>query len=89
MKDRIDVRHSSTVPVSGRPARPDAKTTAERSKAYRAGLKADGYKAVKCHLKPDAMAYLEALRKIHGVTLSDAISMALAAAIRGDALPLR
>lgn len=89
MKDPVDVRHSSTGRTPGRPAKLDAKTTAERARDYRARLKADGLKAVKCHLPPEAIAYLEALRKIHGVTLADAVSMALAAVIRGETLPLR
>lgn len=89
MKDPVDVRHSSTGRMPGRPAKPDAKTTAERAKDYRNRQKASGLREVKCVLPPEAIAYLEALRKIHDVSISDAISMALRAAIRGEILPLR
>jgi hypothetical protein len=73
----------------GRPAKPDAMTTAERSMAYRDRQKASGLVAVKCYLAPDAMAYLGALCAIHRITLSEAVALALAAALRGEPLPAR
>lgn len=89
MRDPIDVRHSPTGRTPGRPAKPDAKTPAERAKDYRDRQKACGLKEVKCALPPETIAYLEALRKIHDFTLSDAITMAVMAVFRGDSLPLR
>jgi len=89
MKDPVDVRHSSTDRTPGRPVKPDAKTAAERAKTYRNRQKASGLREVKCALPKEAIAYLEALRKIHNISISDAITLALAAVVRGEPLPLR
>lgn len=90
MKDIIDVLPApSPVRMPGRPQKPNAKTTAQRAKAYRQRQKADGLKAVKCYLPPEGIAYLNALRQIHGVTISDAILMVMMSVIRGESLPRR
>lgn len=70
----------------GRPPSPDAQSSAQRSKAYRERLMAKGHTAVKCYLPPDAMAYLHALCDIHHVSLSEAVALAVAAALRGEPL---
>lgn len=44
---------------------------------------------MKCHLPPAAMAYLRALCAIHGITLSEAVALAVAAAVRGEPLAPR
>ena len=84
MKDHVDVRHLSNGRTPGRPAKPDAKTAAERARAYRNRQKASGLREVKCALPPEAIAYLEALRKIHDITLSDAITLSVMAVFRGE-----
>lgn len=86
MKDPRD----AYIPPSqiGNLAKPVPKTPAQRAKAYRDRKKAEGLKAVKTHLPPDAMAYLKALSTIHGVTLSEAVALALMAALRGQPIPL-
>lgn len=89
MKDLVDSLHLPTGRTPGRPAKQDAKTTAERAKAYRDRQKASGLREVKCVLPPETIAYLEALRKIHNVSISDVISMAVMAVFRGETLPLR
>jgi hypothetical protein len=90
MKDHVNAHQpASHVRTPGRPSKPDAKTPAQRAKAYRDRQKACGLRTVKCALSPEAIAYLEALREIHGVTISEAISMAVMAVIRGEPLPLR
>lgn len=90
MKDLVDVLPApSPTRMPGRPPKPDAKTPAQRAKAYRNRRKADGLKSVKCHLSPEIVAYLEALRVIHGITLGEAITMAVRAAFRGGSGPLR
>jgi len=71
----------------GRPAKPDALTPAERTKAYRQRQLAAGLTAVKCYLPPESMAYLRALCAIHRITLSEAIALAVASAVRGEPLP--
>jgi hypothetical protein len=70
----------------GRPAKANALTSAQRSKAYRERLIANGCTAVKCYLPPDAMAYLRALCDIHNVSLSEAVTLAVTAALRGEPL---
>lgn len=84
MQDPVDVHLSAVPGMQNHSTKPDAKTTAERSKSYRERQKSDGLKAIKCHLPPETIAYLEALREIHGVTLADAISLAVIAVIRGE-----
>lgn len=74
----------STCRPRGRTCKADAKTTAERSRDYRARLKSKGLKEVKCHLDAEQLAYLNALRTIHNVTISEAVSLALTALIRGE-----
>lgn len=64
---------------------PAPKSSAERASQYRRRRKAEGLVAVKCYLAPDAVAYLGALCKIHDATISEAISMTVARAFRGDA----
>lgn len=71
----------------GRPRSPDALTPAQRAKAYRHRQRADGLTAVKCYLPPEAMAYLRALGDIHAVSLSEAVALAVTAAVRGEPLP--
>lgn len=68
----------------GRPRKTDAKSPAERAKAYRNRLKIEGLKEVKCFLRPDHLAYLRGLCDIHDVTIADAVALALTAAMRGE-----
>lgn len=90
MKNPVDGQSpSSNARRSGRPAKPDAKSPAQRAKDCRERKKVDGLKAVKCYLPAETLSYLNALCKIHDVTISDAISMVLTAVIRGESLPLR
>lgn len=88
MKDHADAPSSPSSPRSpGRPCKPDALTPAQRAKGYRNRLNARGLTAVKCHLPPEAVAYLRALCDIHGITISEAVAMAVTAALRGETLP--
>lgn len=89
MKDPIDTLPAPSSRMPSRPSKPDAMTTAQRAKRYRQQQKAEGLKSVKCHLSPEIVAYLEALRAIHGITMGEAITMAVSAAFRGGAGPLR
>ncbi len=82
-----DTANTASAALSGRLEKPAAMTSAERTKAYRQRLKAKGQVAVKCYLPPEAMAYLGALCDIHHVTISEAVAMAVARALRGDPLP--
>lgn len=83
MKNLVDALPAPSSRTPGRPKKSDAKTPAQRAKAYRNRQKADGLKSVKCHLSPEIVAYLEALRAIHGITLGEAVSMAVAGFFRG------
>lgn len=71
-------------PTRGRPGKADAKTPAARAKAYRERLKADGFKEVKCYLDAEHLAYLQGLCDIYGVTIAEAVTLALSAVIRGE-----
>jgi hypothetical protein len=66
----------------GRPPKPDALTPAERARRTRQKRKDAGLVAVTCHLSPSQRAYLAALSAIHGCTISEAVGLALEAAIR-------
>jgi hypothetical protein len=85
MKDPRD----ACIPPSqvGNLAKPAPKTPAQRAKAYRNRKKAEGLKVVKTHLPPEAVAYLKALSTIHSVTMSEAVALALMAAMRGQPIP--
>lgn len=74
-------------PSRGRPRKPDAKSPAERAKAYRERRQRDGMKEVKCYLNAEHLAYLKGLCDIHGGTIADAIALALSAVMRGE-LPM-
>lgn len=73
-----------TSPTRGRPPTADAKTDAERKKAQRDRLKARGLKEVKCFLSAEHLAYLRVLREVHGVTIADAVALAVTAVMRGE-----
>lgn len=89
MKDHADALPAISISHRpGRPSKPDVLTPAQRSKAYRAGLKDKGLTAVKFYLEPVAMAYLGALCEVHRITISEAVAMAVSAALRGESLPL-
>lgn len=80
----------STSPTTrGRPRKVEAKSPAERTKAYRDRLKADGLKEVKCYIGAEHLAFLKVLRDLHGGTIADAVVLALTAVMRGElpALP--
>lgn len=80
----LDVISEETVaPSQGQQRTPKAQSPAQRSKSYRDRLDERGLKPVKCYLAPDQVAYLDALCKIHKVTISEAIGMALTALFRG------
>lgn len=68
----------------GRPCDPNAKTEAQRSKAYRQQKKIAGLKAVKCYLPPEQIAYLSALCEIHDMTIGEAVGLAVTRLIRGE-----
>lgn len=74
----------STVPGRGRPRKAGALSPAERAKSSRARKRAAGLKEVKCFLTPEQIAYLDAICKIHQVTIAEAISLALTAKLRGE-----
>lgn len=58
--------------------------TKERSRAYRARQKDRGLSAVKVYLNPDVRAYLRCVSQVEGVTLSEAVSIALERLVRGE-----
>lgn len=68
----------------GRPPKADAKTIAERAKAYRERLRKDGLKEIKCYLSAEHLAYLKVLCDIHGGTIADSVALALTAVMRGE-----
>lgn len=76
-------RPRTTAPTS-RTNNSEPLSAAERARIYRQRRKQDGLAAVKCYLPADALAYLHALCKIHHITVSRAIAMALANALRGE-----
>lgn len=80
----IAILPATTHRARGRSCQAKTKTQAERAKAYRERLKAEGLKEVKCFLSPEHLAYLRGLCDIHGGTIADAVALALTAAIRGE-----
>lgn len=65
-------------------SRPPAQSDAERARTYRQRKQAQGLKSVKVDLGPVELAYLDALCKIHRMTLSEAVGLAVTMAMRND-----
>jgi hypothetical protein len=65
----------------GRPPKSDSMNSAERAQRAREKRKEAGLSEVKCYLDESARANLVALCGIHNCTISEAIAMALGAAV--------
>jgi hypothetical protein len=70
----------------GRPPKPDAMSSAERTQRARSKRKEMGLSEVKCYLDDASRAYLVAVCEIHDCTISESIALALKSAILNGAV---
>jgi hypothetical protein len=67
--------------------RPAAQTDAERARVARQRKKANSLQAVKIYLSRDELSLLHGVCDIHGLTLSQAVALAVTHLMRGEPHP--